>query len=352
MKRLFGRFVSLRRFLSSGHVVRAVKGGVAASVLIAGSAIAQTPEKFTFALNWFAVGDHAAYWVALEKGYFTQRGLDVTLENSKGSGDSIAKVDTGRADAGLADAVAVLSASARGARTKMVGMVFDNTPLNFFSRKDKPINTPKDLEGKTIGAPPGDGQRQAWPAFAKLHKIDESKVTWVNIEPAAKIAALAEKRVDVVGDYSTGLPFYEKAMGVGNAVMMPWAQTGFDLYSMSIIASEKTMAERPKQLKAFLEAAYLGWRDVMNDPKAALAIFKKRVPEIDLTIIEPNMMLGLDLMRTKTYADKGIGWIDEVKMCQSVDIVNTYMGLPKKVECKTMFSTEFLTKVAMPLSVK
>ena len=56
---------------------------------------AQKMEKFTFALNWFAVGDHAAYWVALDKGYYRERGLDVTIENSKGSGESIAKVDTG-----------------------------------------------------------------------------------------------------------------------------------------------------------------------------------------------------------------------------------------------------------------
>lgn len=328
------------------------RSGAAVLALCASGAFAQAPEKFTFSLNWFAVGDHAAYWVALEKGYFTQHGLDVTLENSKGSGDSIAKVDTGRADAGLADAVAVLGASARGARVKMVGMVFDNTPLNFFSRKDKPITKPKDLEGKTVSAPPGDGQRQAWPAFAKLHKIDESKVTWVNVEPSAKIAALAEKRVDVVGDYSTGLPFYEKAMGVGNALMMPWADTGFDLYSMSIIASEKTMKERPKALRAFLEAAYMGWRDVMADPKGALAIFKKRVPEIDLGIIEPNMMLGLNLMRTKNYAEKGIGWIDDKKMCASVDIVNTYMGVPRKLDCAAVYTTEFLTKVAMPVPAK
>jgi NitT/TauT family transport system substrate-binding protein len=326
--------------------------GVAAFAFCTGAAQAQPLEKFTFSLNWFAVGDHAAYWVALDKGYFAKAGLDVTLENSKGSGDSIAKVDTGRADAGLADTVAVLAADARGAKVKIVGMIFDKTPLNFFTWKDQALKSPKDLEGKTVGAPPGDGQRQAWPAFAKLHKIDESKVTWVNIEPTAKVAALAEKRVDVVGDYTTGLPLYEKAMGVGNAVMLPWADTGFDLYSMSIIASEKTMKERPKALRAFLEAAYMGWRDVMADPKAALAIFKKRVPEIDLSIIEPNMMLGLELMRTKNYAEHGIGWIDEKKMCNSVDIVNTYMGLAKKVDCQDVYTTDYLTRVAMPMAVK
>ncbi|MDF2369883.1 MAG: ABC transporter substrate-binding protein [Rhizobiaceae bacterium] len=305
-------------------------------------------EKFKFALNWFPVGDHAAYWVALEKGYFADRGLDVTLENSKGSGDSIAKVDTGAADAGLADSGVVIASLARGTTIKVVGMVFDKTPLNVFSSTDNPIVNPKDLEGKTIGAPPGDGQRQIWPAFAKANNIDESKVTWVNIEPAAKIAALAEKRVDAVADYTTGLPLYEKPMGEGKVAMMPWADHGLNMYSMSIIASAETMTERPEDLKNFLEAAYMGWRDVMMDPDAAMAIFKKRVPEIDEKLIGANMKMGLKLMQTDRYKDNGIGWVEEAKMCASVDLVNTYMGLPREVDCKNVFTTEFLTKVEMP----
>jgi len=322
---------------------------VAASVA---SGAAQAPEKVVFALNWFAVGDHAAYWVALDRGYYKAKGLDVELQNSKGSGDSIAKVDTGRADVGLADSAVVIAAVGRGAKIKVVGMVFDKTPLNVWSRKDAPITRPKDLEGKTIGAPPGDGQRQVFPAFAKLTGIDPSKVTWVNVEPAAKVPALAEKRVDAVADYTTGLPFYEKAIGKGNAVMMPWADHGFDMYSMSIIASDKTMKERPKMLSAFLEASYMGWRDVMDNPKSTLEIFKKRVPEIDLSIIEPNMMMGLDLMKTDRYARHGIGWIEDKKMCQSVDLVNTYMGVPTKVDCKAVFTTEFLPRIEPPKTMR
>jgi NitT/TauT family transport system substrate-binding protein len=313
---------------------------------------AQPPQKVVFALNWFAVGDHAAYWVALDKGYYTAKGLDVEMQNSKGSGDSIAKVDTGRADVGLADSAVVIPAVSRGAKVKVVGMVFDKSPMNVWSRKDRPVTKPKDLEGVTIGAPPGDSQRQMFPAFAKLHGLDTSKITWVNVEPAAKIAALAEKRVDAVADYTTGLPFYEKAMGKGAAIMMPWADHGLDTYSMSIIASDKTMKEQPKMLRAFLEASYRGWRDVMEDPKAALAIFKKRVPEIDLSIIEPNMMMGLALMKTDRYATHGIGWMDDKKMCASVDLVNTYMGVAKKVECRQVFTNEFLTKIELPKSMR
>src|ERR1700748_2690211 len=104
-----------------------------AALLVSGTAQAQ--EKWTFALNWFPVGDHAAYWVALDKGYYKAKGLDVVLENSKGSGDTI----------------------------------------------------------------------------ANANGIDASKVSWVNTEPAAKIAAVVEKRMDGVSDYTTGLPLYEKA---------------------------------------------------------------------------------------------------------------------------------------------
>src|SRR5256714_1009807 len=102
---------------------------VALYALAPAPAAAQGLEKVVFALNWFAVGDHAAYWVALERGYYKARGLDVELQNSKGSGDSIAKVDTHRAELGLADAVVVIPRIAQGAKLRIVGAVFDITPL-------------------------------------------------------------------------------------------------------------------------------------------------------------------------------------------------------------------------------
>src|SRR5262249_25612175 len=80
-----GRMSVGKRSSAMKRMVSVVTACAAALSLFSEIAAAQTPEKFTFALNWFAVGDHAAYWVALDKGYFAQRGLDVTLENSKGS---------------------------------------------------------------------------------------------------------------------------------------------------------------------------------------------------------------------------------------------------------------------------
>src|SRR5205823_10269480 len=123
----------------------------------------------------------------------------------------------------------------------------------------------------------------------------------------------------------------------------------FDMYSMSIIASEKTMKERPKVLREFLAASYQGWRDVMDTPKSALEIFKKRVPEIDLSIIEPNMMMGLELMKTERYAKNGIGFMERGKMCRTVEFINTYMpDMPRKVECDEAWTGEYLARIDPP----
>ena len=73
---------------------------------------------------------------------------------------------------------------------------------------------------------------------------------------------------------------------------------------------------------------------------------------IDVDALTANMMMGLDLMKTKQYAEGGIGSIDDKRMCASVDLVNTYMGVPAKVECKAVYTNEFLTKVEMPKSVR
>jgi NitT/TauT family transport system substrate-binding protein len=91
---------------------------------------------------------------------------------------------------------------------------------------------------------------------------------------------------------------------------------------------------------------------VMSDRDKSLAIYKKRVPEIDLDFIRANQEMGIDLMRTTRYAKNGLGWIEEKKMCDSADIANKYMELPRKVDCKTVFTNQYLPKVALPLSVK
>jgi NitT/TauT family transport system substrate-binding protein len=307
-----------------------------------GGANAAELKKVNFAFNYTVNEAHVAYWVALEKGYYKEKGLDVETQYSKGSGDAVAKVDIGRADIALADAMVVIPGIARGAKVTIIGMVMDKTPLSIFLAKDSPIKAPKDLEGKTIAAPPGDAQRVLFPAFAEVAGVDAKKVEWLNIDPTAKVSALIGRRTDAVGTYYTDLPMFEKAMGKGQLRVLRWSDYGFDPYGISIITNKATVAKDPEMLKAFLEASYHGWQDVFADPEEALRIFKKRVPELDLPTTRLALPMILDLLQTERYQKNGIGYIDQQKMCKTVSVVNENMQLPRKPTCDEVYTTTLL----------
>ena len=323
------------------------RAGLLATAFLAWSGLAVGSDaaelkKVNFAFNYTVNEAHIAYWVALEKGYYRDKGLDVETQYSKGLGDAVAKVDIGRADIALADAMVVIPGIARGAKVQIIGMVMDKTPLNIFVAKDSPIKTPKDLEGKTIAAPPGDAQRVLFPAFAEVAGVDAKKVEWLNIDPTAKVSALIGKRADAVGTYYTDLPMFEKAMGKGELRMLRWSDYKFDPYAISIITSKAMVEKDPDMLKGFLEASYHGWQDVFADPEAALLIFKKRVPELDVPTTRLALPLILDLLKTSRYEQNGIGYIDQEKMCKTVSVVNENMELPRKPTCEEVYTTALL----------
>jgi NitT/TauT family transport system substrate-binding protein len=129
-------------------------------------------------------------------------------------------------------------------------------------------------------------------------------------------------------------------MGAGNVRGMPY---GLDLYSVSIIARNETIAKQPDLIRKFLQATYEGWRDTIKNPEEALAVFKKHVPELDTDLVRRQLGLTLKLVESPAYHQHGIGWIDPDRMCTTVSLVNDYMGLPRKLDCNEVY-----TAVAWP----
>ena len=177
-------------------------GALAIGVLVLSwSSVAPAADKVTLNLNWFYVGDHSPYFVATEKGWYKEENLEVNIIPGKGSGDVVKKIDVGSAEFGIVDTGVLIVARAQGAKVKVVSMLFDKSPYCMWMWKDSGINSVKDLAGKKIGAPPGDAQRTIFPALVTVHGFDADKVTFVNIAPEAKYAALAAKQVDVIFDF-------------------------------------------------------------------------------------------------------------------------------------------------------
>lgn len=315
------------------------------ALAISGYAAAQDASggviRMDFLLNWTITGDHAPYYVALQKGWYDEVGLDVNITLGQGSGFSVQSVDAGRAHMGIADAPVAVAGRAEGAGVTIVGIIFDKHPNSMFFWSDTEITEPQDLVGKTVAVPASDGHRVMWPAFAQLIGVDPNSVSFVNIAPAAKVTALSARRADVVFELFTGKPFMEKAIPPEQLGNLLWADYGFDLYAHSYIASDEVIANNPEMIRRFLDASYRAWEYTLQNPEEAIAILAEYHP-INREDYLANLMLVREFFMTDRYKNDGIGFIDLERAQVTVDMVEDYQGIDVDFTASEMFDGSFL----------
>ncbi len=300
-------------------------------------------QKTSLILNWRVMGDHSPYYVAMKKGWFAEEGLDLEVILGQGSNFSVQSVDTGKAVFGIADAPVAITARAKGAKVKVIGIIFDKHPNCMYYWKDSGIKEPKDLVGKKVGVPAADGHKVMFPAFAKIIGIDPSKVEFINIEPAAKPAFLATKRADVVFDLYTGKAFFEKMIPPEKLGYNLWADYGFNAYAHAYITSDQTAEKNPELVKAFLKASYRAWEYTLKNPEEAIKILSEYQP-INLEDYLGNLKLVREFFKTDRYRTQGIGYIDARRMEDTIDTVDKIMGVKVTFKHEDAYSSAFLPK--------
>ncbi len=308
-----------------------------------GASAPKQVQKVNFQLNWKITGDHAPYYVAMDKGWFAEEGLDVNVILGQGSGYTVQALESGKAEIGISDAPVPIKMRAEGAKVRIVGIVFDKHPNAMYFWKDSGIKKPQDIAGKTVAVPAADGHKVMWPAFAKLIGVDPASVKFVNIEPSAKVAALASKNADAVFELYTGKPFMEKAIPPAQLGVFIWADYGFNAYAHSLIARDEVIKNNPELVRRFLKAAYRGWDYTLKNPKEAIAILAKHHP-INEEDYLANLNVVMDFFKTDRYRNNGIGYIDPARMKETIDLVKTYQGVPIPFAAEDMYTADLLPK--------
>ncbi len=250
------------------------------------SSVARAAE-INFITDFGFNGRHSYFYVALDKGYYKQEGLDVTIVRGQGSADAIKKVGSGAATVGFADAGSLVLARGNDkVPVKMISVVYATPPQAIFVLGDSTIKTPKDLEGKTLADTASSSVRLLFPAYAEAAGIDASKVNWVAADSAALTSILATKRADGIGQFTVGAPLVEKATAPASVRVLSYKDVGLNYYGNGIIASEDTIAKDPQMLKAFVRATMKGMKDAFANPAEAAAIMNKYQKQIEPSIIE------------------------------------------------------------------
>src|SRR5499433_808625 len=176
--------------------MRCLKIAGLAFALLAPAAPSLAGEVVNLTLNWTPTADHSPFYYAKAQGWYEKAGIDLTIETGKGSGVSALKVGSGGSAFGIADLATALVAKGKGADDVALMSIYANTGQTFYWLKSYGVSGPKDFAGRKIGNPPGDAARVMWPAFAKAAGLAPDSVSFVNVGPTAKSAALKARTVE------------------------------------------------------------------------------------------------------------------------------------------------------------
>src|SRR5215216_4386277 len=168
----------------------------ALALLVSFAQTSLAADAVSFRLNWYLGGLHVPFYYGKEKGYYAAEGIDLTINEGRGSANTVQVVAAGSDTFGLADSSSVIATAAKGADIKSVMSLLNSTGFSVVSLASTGIKTPKDLEGKRLAVSPGDPLGQLFRALAAHNKLDMSKISLVQVDPAAKVVAVLEKRVD------------------------------------------------------------------------------------------------------------------------------------------------------------
>jgi NitT/TauT family transport system substrate-binding protein len=319
---------------------------LATSFHAASPAAAET--KLKMVLNWKYQGPQGWFFLADDRGYFKDAGLDVAIDQGNGSGAPIPLVANGTYDVGFGDINALIEFAAKKPAEAPIAVyvIYNRPPFTIAVKADSAIKTPADFQGKTLGGPTGDGALKLFPAFCKVAKIDCSKVSITNMQPSLREQMLMQGQVDGVFGYVNTIRFSAKLIGVdpGKQIrFINYGDYGMDLYSNGIIVSKKLVAEHPEAVKGLVAAINHGIADALKDPDAAVAAVAKREPLIKVAVERERLDATLkDEMNHPEIAKIGLGDIDPARMKRAIEILVEANGLPATPKVDEIFTPAFL----------
>ena len=325
---------------------------VAWSILAAFTLPASAQTDLKFALDWKFEGPSAPYFVALDKGYYKAEGLNVSIDSGPGSVAGIARVAAGTYPIGFFDINSLVRFRDQNPDkdVKAVLMVYDKPPFAIVSLAKSGITKPKDLEGKTLGAPAPDGAYAQWKAFVKENGVDDSKVKIENVGFPVREPMLADGKVDAITGFSFSSYFNLLTKGIpgSDIKVMLMSDHGIVLYGNAIMVNPDFARQNPKVVAGFVRATIKGIIDTIKDPDGAIKSVMKRNETAEEKIELARLKMSLDdNFVTPWVKANGVGGIDEQRMAKAIDqIAVTYEFKNAKPKPADIFTSEYLPPAA------
>ena len=330
-----------------------MKGGalvwsLLAAVGMSASVEAQT-QKFPFRLNWTLYGEHAPFFVARDKGFYRDEGLEVEIQEGSGSTTVSQLVANASSPVAYVDAATMMRGVGAGMPIKAVGVTLQQSPMAFIYRADAARPTKiSEIKGSRIAITAGDASLAIFTAFMGKLGMKLEDVQMITVaNPAAKEQAVLAKQADALLGY-----FMDQGprMQLQTGVKMGWTRlydmAGVTTLSSAIIANNNWLKEAKNQdsLRRFLRASQRGWQYSFDNRAEAAEIFRKAAPVFTQEIALLEVDGTMTIIRTERTKGKPIAWSDAGDWKDSQDLLEKFAKLKPQPDVSVYYTNNYLSE--------
>jgi NitT/TauT family transport system substrate-binding protein len=305
--------------------------------------------KFPFRLNWTLYGEHAGFFVAFEKGFYKEEGLDVEIQEGGGSGVVAGLVANNQSPVAYIDSATMIQRVVGGMPIKAVAVMLQQSPMAFIYRADAARPTKvSEIKGSRIAITQGDASLAIFTAFLGKEGMKLDDVQFVmTANPQAKEQAVLNKQADALLGY-----FMDQGprMQLQTGVKMGWTRL-FDLngtttLSSAIVVNNEWIKDAKNQdlLKRFLRASQRGWQYTADNRAEAAKIFIKYAPAFTEEIAKLEIDGTMTILQSPRTKGKALGVSDEADWKDSQDLLVKFAEMKDpKPDVKVFFDNSFLS---------
>jgi len=295
----------------------------------------------TLAMGYIPSVQFAPFYMAQERGYFEQAGLDITYRYGFET-DLLKLVGTNELQFVIGSGEEVILGRSQGLPVRYVMRWYRKFPAVLFAKASSGITSPADLSGKTVGVPGLFGANYVgWEALVYATGIDEKQVSLQSIG-FTQATAVSQDLVDAAMDYVVNGPVQLRLAGE-KVVVLPVSEY-IDLPSNGIITNDQTIRDRPELVQALVTALTLGLRDTLDDPDAAFEASLRAVPEAGGDQAAVSRAIFDESLKLWQATDAELGLSDAAAWERAAQFMKEMGLIQVDVAAADLFTNEFVAR--------